>query len=98
MSGFKFQHGWNRIRFYLSFLLLAFYIIIGVLFLFTNQWVDLLPKGRFITGIILTLFGILRFYVAYRRYATKHIKIKNKKNSHETAKSTKYPATYHEDT
>lgn len=79
MTGTKIQHGWNKLRLYFSYFLLAFYLFIGSLFLFTKQWADLLPKGRFITGIILTLFGIFRFYVAYRRYANKKVKIQEKK-------------------
>lgn len=79
MSGIKVQQGWNKLRFFFSFFLLSFYLIIGGILLFTDKWADLLPKGRYIIGIILTLFGILRFYVAYRRYAKKKIKIKEKK-------------------
>ncbi len=86
MSGIKWLFGWNALRFYFSFLLLAFYLVVGSLFLFTDQWSDLLPKGRYITGIILTLFGILRFYVAYKRYARKRVKIKEKKLLKENAK------------
>jgi len=78
MTGIKWQYGWNKLRLYFSYFLLAFYLIIGSLFLFTETWADLLPKGRFIIGIILTLFGIFRFYVAYRRYKRKKIRIKEK--------------------
>jgi hypothetical protein len=85
MSGIKWLFGWNKLRFYFSFLLLAFYMVVGGIFLFTDQWADLLPKGRYITGIILTLFGILRFYIAYKRYANKRLKIKEKKLLKENA-------------
>jgi hypothetical protein len=78
MTGIKSRFVWNKLRFYFSFPLLAFYLAVGGVFLFTDQWADLLPKGRYITGIILTLFGILRFYIAYRRYANKQRKIKEK--------------------
>jgi len=79
MTGIKIQYGWNKLRLYFSYFLLAFYLLIGGLFLFTKTWADLLPKGRFIAGIILTLFGIFRFYVAYRRYVNKKVKIQTKK-------------------
>ncbi len=72
----KLKHSWNRLRFYLSFLLFGFYLTIGFLFLFTDTWQDLLPKGRTIIGIVLILFGTLRFYIAYRRYINKILKIK----------------------
>ena len=71
----SFKKNYNRIRFYLSFLLLAFYAVVGILFLFTDTWADLLPKSRFAIGIILILFGILRFYIAYRRYVNKNIRL-----------------------
>jgi hypothetical protein len=79
MKKINLQKGWNVFRFFFSFFLLAFYLIVGGLFLFTDVWADLLPKGRLITGIILTLFGLLRFYIAYKRYANKKLKIKEKK-------------------
>lgn len=79
MKRINLQQVWNIFRFFFSFFLLAFYLIVGSLFLFTDVWADLLPKGRFITGIILTLFGLLRFYIAYKRYANKKVKIKEKK-------------------
>lgn len=72
----KVRHFWNRLRFYLSFLLLGFYLTIGFLFLFTDTWQDLLPKGRSMIGLVIILFGILRFYVAYRRYINKLLRIK----------------------
>jgi|GEM_PF-1790590 cytochrome c biogenesis protein CcdA len=77
----------NRTRFYFSFLLLAFYLVVGFLFLFTEIWSDLLPKARFTIGIILVLFGILRFYVAYRRFASKKNRIELLKQKIEDAKT-----------
>jgi uncharacterized membrane protein YidH (DUF202 family) len=71
----RFRTAINKSRFYASFLLLAFYIIIGILFLFTGIWEDLLPKSRFAIGIVLILFGTFRFYVAYRRYVNKKSKL-----------------------
>jgi len=69
---------YNRIRFYLSFVLLGFYLAVGGMFLFTEIWADLLPKGRYTIGIVLILFGGIRFYIAYRRYSTKTIALKTK--------------------
>jgi cytochrome c biogenesis protein CcdA len=66
-----FRKSWNKLRFYLSFLLLAFYLVVGGTFLFTQTWSDLIPKGRAVIGIVLILFGTLRFYIAYRRYINK---------------------------
>ncbi len=68
---------WNKIRLYLSLLLFVFYLIIGILFLFTETWGEIIPKGRGIIGLVLVLFGILRFLVAYRRYTNKHKHIKS---------------------
>ena len=82
------KHIWNKLRLYLSFLLFIFYLIIGILFLFTDTWVDFLSKGRVIIGIVLILFGIVRLYIAYRRYADKHkhIKIQHFKKKKELVK------------
>lgn len=71
----KLKHYWNKLRLYLSFLLLAFYLTMGYLFLFTDIWIDFLRKGRVIVGIVLLLFGALRFYISYLRYKQKHARI-----------------------
>ena len=67
---------WNKLRLYLSFLLLAFYLVIACLFLFTDVWIDFLRNGRAYVGIVLLLFGAFRFYIAYRRYLNKKRKLK----------------------
>lgn len=77
----KLKHNWNKTRFYLSFLLLGFYLTIAFLFLFSDIWADLIPKGRALIGLILVLFGSLRFYVAYRRYKNKDVVLKNGKEA-----------------
>lgn len=74
----KLRKGWSRLRFYLSFLLLAFYITLGCFLIFTDEWHSMLPKGRLWVGIALIIFGCLRFYVAYRRYVNRIIRIKMK--------------------
>ncbi|MGB3948895.1 MAG: hypothetical protein WBM13_12990 [Bacteroidia bacterium] len=85
--------GWNKLRFYLSFLLLFFYLIVGFLFLFSDIWASILPKGREIVGLALLLFGGFRFYVAYSRYKNKKVKIqslkeKRKKKNEQTQANT----------
>jgi cytochrome c biogenesis protein CcdA len=67
---------WNRLRLYASVFLLAFYIVVGGVFIFSDTWADLLPNGRYVIGIVLILFGVLRFYVAYRRYMNKDAQLK----------------------
>jgi hypothetical protein len=74
----KFKRSINRVRFYLSFLLLGFYLTVGFMFLFTEVWADLVPKGRYLIGLLLIVFGVLRFYVAYRRFDNKNIDFKEK--------------------
>ena len=71
----KIRHIWNHFLLQLSFLLLAFYLIIGFMFLFSDNWIDMVPKGREIIGWSLVAFGSLRFYISYRRYKTKHDKL-----------------------
>ena len=74
-SGVKIKHSWNMLRYYLSFMLLSFYLTVAILFLFTDMWKDLIPTGRGIIGLILLLFGAFRFYVSYRRYQIKKARI-----------------------
>lgn len=66
---------WNAVRLYLSFLLFVFYLVVGCLFLFTDTWSGFLPEGKEIVGGILVLFGVLRFYISFRRYRKTHTKI-----------------------
>ena len=77
---------WNKLRLYLSFLLLVFYIIVGCLFLFSDIWAGILPRGKEIVGAALLSFAALRFYIAYRRYKSKHIKIQVLKEQRKTRK------------
>lgn len=84
---------WNKLLFYFSFLLLFFYLIVGFLFLFSDIWASILPQGREIVGVALVLFGAFRFYVAYRRYNRKKLKIqalkeKRKKRNEEIQPNT----------
>jgi hypothetical protein len=72
----KMKMVWNRLRLYVSVFLLAFYIVVGGVFIFSDTWTDLLPSGRYVIGIVLILFGILRFYVAYKRYMHKDTLLK----------------------
>ncbi len=81
----KFIYYWNRLRFYLSFLLLAFYLTVGFVFLFGDTWKELLPKGRGAVGVVLILFGAFRFYIAYRRYKNKLTRIETAIKSKEAA-------------
>ncbi len=69
-------HIWNKLRLYLSFILFIFYLIIGILFLFTDTWIYFLPQGRLVIGSVLILYSFLRLFIAYRRYKKKHKHIK----------------------
>lgn len=69
----------------MSFLLLGFYLTIGFIFLFTNIWADLLPKRRYLIGVLLVLFGALRFYVSYVRFTNKSVRLKEKEESRKDA-------------
>lgn len=85
---------WNKLRLYLSFFLLAFYLIVGCLFLFSDIWVNILPEGREIVGAVLLAFATLRFFVAYRRYKHKQDKIRLLKEQRAKTKKNKQPKEY----
>ncbi len=74
-SKIKLKHTWNMIRYNLSVMLFSFYLTVAILFLFTDMWIDLIPRGRGIIGLVLLLFGLFRFYVSYRRYKSKKSRI-----------------------
>ena len=81
----SFRKGYNKFRLYWGFLILVFYLVVGILFLFTDTWADLLPKSRFAIGIILILFGILRCYIGYRLYTGKAERIRQKEEKNKNA-------------
>lgn len=83
----KFKTKMNKLRYYLSYMLFAFYLVIGSVFLFSDVWADFLPSGRYLTGIILILFGVLRFYISYKRYLRKNILIQDLVVKKENAKA-----------
>lgn len=74
-----------KLRFYLSFLLLGFYLTVGFILLFTDVWADLIPKGRALIGLLLILFGGIRFYVSYTLYIKKTLRLKEKEESRQDA-------------
>jgi cytochrome c biogenesis protein CcdA len=74
----SFRSTFNKLRFYTGFLLLAFYLTVGFIFLFTDVWGDLVPKGRALIGLLLILFGTIRFYVGYLRYNQRSMNIQEK--------------------
>jgi hypothetical protein len=76
-TSLKIKHGINHIRFYSSILVFAFYIVVVCLFVFTDTWIDLVPKGRGTIGLVLFLFGSFRFYIAFRRFNNKRSHIQS---------------------
>jgi len=50
------------------------------------MWIDMVPKGRDIIGGSLVAFGILRFYIAFRRFKTKREKLQELKNAKQLKK------------
>lgn len=82
----KIRSYWNHFRYYLSFPLVLFYVIVGGIFLFSNTWIDFVPKGRIAIGLGLVFFAILRFFVARKRHAktvTKLQFVQNNTEKHE---------------
>lgn len=75
MSKIKFKTSMNKLRYYLSYLLLGFYLVVGTIFLFSDVWADFIPAGRPLIGLLLILFGVFRFYVSYKRYLNKNLKL-----------------------
>lgn len=74
----KVKHFWNKVRYQLSFVLLAFYLTIGCLFMFSDLWINIIPSGRNVIGFGLVTFAVLRFYVSLTRYQSTHRKIRKK--------------------
>lgn len=84
----RIKHFWNHFRLQLGFMLFAFYLYIGWLFLFTDEWIDFVPEYRSVIGGVLVLFGCLRFYQSYSRYKTKSEKLAILKQAKKTLEET----------
>ncbi len=57
------------------------------------MWINLLPKGRGWIGLFFILFGLFRFYVAYRRYKNKRDRIKSLNDQNQLKKEKQNVAT-----
>jgi hypothetical protein len=76
-TSIKIKHSINHIRFYTSIIVFAFYLVVASLFIFSNTWVDLIPKGRGMIALVLFLFGSFRFFIAFRRFNNKRLHIQS---------------------
>jgi len=50
----------NKIRYYFGFLMVAVYLALGLLFLFTDIAIDTFPANRQPIGIIFIVYGVFR--------------------------------------
>ncbi len=57
----------NTIRYYFNFLMVAVYLSLGLLFLFTDISYETFPEYRKELGIVLIVYGIIRTVLAIRK-------------------------------
>lgn len=57
----------NKIRYYSTFLMIAVYLALGLLFLFTDIGIDKFPAYRKEIGIVMVVYGVIRTYSIVRK-------------------------------
>jgi len=57
----------NKIRHYSTFLMVAIYLALGLLFLFTDIGIDTFPFYRKQIGVVMVIYGVIRTFSAIRR-------------------------------
>jgi hypothetical protein len=50
----------SKIRYYSNFIMVAFYLALGLLFLFTEIAIDIFPENRVPIGIVFICYGLFR--------------------------------------
>lgn len=50
----------NKIRYYIQFLMVAVYLALGLLFLFTDIAISTFPENRQPAGIVFVVYGLFR--------------------------------------
>jgi uncharacterized membrane protein HdeD (DUF308 family) len=55
---------------YFGLVMSAFYLAVGLGFLFTNMLAELVPTWRTAIGAVITGYGLLRFYMWWRKRAS----------------------------
>jgi hypothetical protein len=61
----------KTVAYYVGIFMVGVYILIGLSLMFTNVFIDLIPKNRPIYGGIVLTYAIFRLYMALRIKKTK---------------------------
>jgi hypothetical protein len=57
----------NKIRYYSNFIMVAFYLTFGFLFLFTEIAIDTFPAYRTPLGIVFICYGVFRMILTIQK-------------------------------
>lgn len=57
----------NKIRYYSTFLMVAIYLALGLLFLFTDIGIDKFPVYRIQIGVVMLIYGVIRAFTTVRK-------------------------------
>ena len=57
----------NKIRYYSTFLMVAIYLALGLLFLFTDIGIDKFPNYRIEIGVVMLVYGAIRTFTTMRK-------------------------------
>jgi hypothetical protein len=57
----------NKMILYFSNLMIVFYLIAGIMLLFTKIAIEFFPSNRIGFGLFLVVYGLFRAYINYRK-------------------------------
>lgn len=56
----------KNVAYYVGIFMVGVYILIGLSLIFTNVFIDLIPRNRAVYGSIVLVYAIFRLYMALR--------------------------------
>ena len=56
----------KKVAYYVGVFMVGVYLLIGLSLIFTNVFIEIIPKNRPVYGSIVIIYAIFRFYMAMR--------------------------------
>lgn len=65
----------KNVAYYVGIFMVGVYILIGISLIFTNVFVELIPRNRPVYGSVVLIYAIFRLYMALRLRKSRSVEI-----------------------
>lgn len=65
----------KNVAYYVGIFMVGVYILIGISLIFTNVFVELIPRNRPVYGCVVLIYAIFRLYMALRLRKSRSVEI-----------------------